>query len=116
VLELEFPLRTVAGLNAREHWRARATRVRNERIAVAWRMQHAPKPGLPVRVTLTRLSAGTLDSDNLQGAFKGVRDAIATSYSIPDNDPRIEWAYAQEKCKRGTYRVRITIHSTGAMT
>ena len=109
MLELEFPLRTVAGLNAREHWRVRATRVRNERIAVGWRMQHAPKPGLPVRVTLTRLSAGTLDSDNLQGAFMGVRDAIAQCYGIADNDARIEWVYAQEKCKRGTYRIRITI-------
>jgi len=113
VLGLEFPLRTVAGLNAREHWRVRATRVRNERIAVAWSMQHAPKPGLPVRVTLTRLSAGTLDSDNLQGAFKATRDAIACAYGVHDNDPRITWQYTQEKCKRGTYRVRITIRTIG---
>lgn len=61
-------------------------------------------------VTLTRLSSGTLDGDNLQGALKAVRDGVADGLWMDDKDSEaMHWRYAQEKCKRGYYGVRVKI-------
>lgn len=105
-VEVVLPIKTVAGLNAREHHMARARRVKRERGLAATMVPARP---LPAVVTLTRMSAGTLDDDNLQGACKGIRDGIADKLGVADNDPRIEWRYAQEKTKRGVYGVRVRI-------
>jgi hypothetical protein len=106
--EFEIPLKTVAGLNAREHWRTRAARVKKERntakICARVLMLRVP---LPATITMTRLSAGELDDDNLQGAFKAVRDGIADAYGVADNDPRIKFRYAQAKCPRGQYGIHV---------
>lgn len=109
-----LPIKTVGGLNARENWRTRAGRVKRERY---WALMYAKQllklyfgePRTFHIVTLTRLSSGTLDSDNLQGSLKAIRDGVADAIGMPDNDPRIEWQYAQEKCKRGDFGVKIEI-------
>lgn len=111
---VELPIKTGAGLNDRCHWRTRAAKVKRERGAAClavpgMRVQTA----LPVTVRLVRLSAGTLDDDNLQGALKAIRDGVADAYGIPDNEPRIRWEYAQERCKRGAFGVRIEFHALG---
>jgi hypothetical protein len=56
------------------------------------------------------MSSVLCDDDNLQGACKAIRDEIARLFGV-DDGPRgpITWAYAQEKCKRGTYGVRVEI-------
>jgi hypothetical protein len=114
-----LPLRTVAGLNAREHWRARSRRVKAERMAArtftcsTLRGESAP---LPCIVTMTRVSAGELDGDNLQGAFKAVRDGIADALGVDDRDKRVEWRYEQRRVARGSYGVIVEIRfwtSTG---
>jgi hypothetical protein len=48
--------------------------------------------------------------------MKGIRDGVADAYGIPDNDPRIRWEYAQEKCKRGTYGIRIEVEVDAEVT
>lgn len=110
---VKLPIKTVAGLNAREHWRKRAKRVRAERLAANFGIRSPKMPSLPIAVTLIRLSAGKLDDDNLQGAFKAIRDGVADAYGVPDNDPRIQWQYAQERCKRGEFGVRIEVVAAG---
>jgi hypothetical protein len=40
-----------------------------------------------------------LDSDNLSGAFKGVRDEVASFLGVDDRSDRIHWVYTQEKGK-----------------
>lgn len=100
-----IPIKTVTGLNAREHWRKRAARVKAERAATALIV----KPFFtPCIVRLVRLSPALCDDDNLQGAMKAVRDEIAKINGVDDgpNGP-ITWVYAQEKCKRGTFGVRV---------
>jgi len=87
VIRIDLPIKTVAGLNAREHYRARAARVKSERHAACVTVKVTKRP-FPCVVTMTRLSPGTLDSDNLQGSFKAIRDGIADAYQLPDNDPR----------------------------
>jgi len=107
VHEFLIPVKTVAGLNAREHWRARSGRVKKERTAAA--MLTPSGIGLPCIVKMLRLSSSKLDDDNLQGACKAIRDGIADKIGFPDNDPRIVWLYGQEKCKRGEFCVRVLI-------
>lgn len=91
-----IPIKTVTGLNAREHWRKRAARVKAERAAVAQ------------IVRMVRLSSSLCDDDNLQGACKAIRDEIARICGVDDGPTGpITWVYAQEKCKRGQFGVRV---------
>ena len=100
-----IPIKTVTGLNAREHWRKRAARVKAERAATALIV----KPFFtPCIVRMVRLSPALCDDDNLQGAMKAIRDEIAKINGVDDGPTGpITWVYAQEKCKRGTFGVRV---------
>lgn len=114
-----IPLRTGLGLNSREHWRVRQRRVKAERMltSLAARTHRLPdcRLGLVV-VTLVRLSPGTrpMDSDNLPGAMKALRDQLAAEMLIDDADPRVEWRYGQERAKKHAVRVEMAQRRTGA--
>ena len=108
---VELPLKTGSGENEREHWATRARRVKRERgtADVLTRLKLRPW-GDRCTVTLTRISAGELDDDNIRGSLKGVRDGVADALGLKsDRDPRVHWKYAQEKCKRGKFGVRVLI-------
>lgn len=52
----------------------------------------------PMTVTLTRTGACLLDSDNLVGAFKAIRDGIAKTLGCGDGpEGPITWRYEQRK-------------------
>lgn len=59
--------------------------------------------------TLTRISAGVLDSDAAPAALKSVRDGIADALGINDGSDAVIWKYEQKKCKRGAFGVEVTI-------
>lgn len=100
-----LPIKTVTGLNAREHWRKRHSRVQSERRATALIVKPFPVPCI---VRMVRLSSALCDDDNLQGACKAIRDEIAKICGVDDGPSGpITWAYAQEKCKRGQEGVRV---------
>lgn len=103
---IEIPIRTVSGLNVREHWRARSRRVKAERDATAWLLRPVTKPALPCVVMLTRIApSGGLDDDNLPGALKGVRDQIAAWIGVDDRKREIvRYRYAQ---RRGKWAVAV---------
>lgn len=105
-LRVDIPLRTSSGLNAREHWRAKMSRVRKEREAVAWMLKAATRPTLPCSVLLTRVAPSNgLDDDNLAGALKSVRDEVASWLGVDDRDRMtVRYRYAQT---RGPWGVRI---------
>lgn len=107
-LSVELPIKTGAGLNDRMHWRQRSRLVKSQRSAACLALKTKLRP-FPAVITLTRLSAGELDDDNLQGALKAVRDGVADAYQLPDNDSRLRWRYAQQRCKRGAFGVRVEI-------
>ncbi len=115
MIEFIVPFRTVNITNVREHWSKRAKRAKFHRSGawlVARRYTNSaemPKLDAGLVVTMTRISPGTLDDDNLRPALKSIRDGIADAFGVADNDPRIEWRYAQEKGKRGYHAVRVTI-------
>ena len=96
---VRVPIRTVSGLNVREHWSARARRVKRERYAVGMVLNPLPRPELPCDVALIRLGPGQrlLDDDNLRAALKGCRDEVARWLGVDDASPMVRWHYAQER-------------------
>jgi hypothetical protein len=99
---------TVSEANAHEHWRKRQKRAKQQRGLAA--MMLAPwKPKAPCVVTMTRISSRLLDSDNIYGALKHVRDGVADALGINDRDPRVTWKCEQRKGARGQRAVQIEI-------
>lgn len=101
-LRWELHIRVVSEANQRGHWTAKARRAKAQRQAAyaALPAMVATLP-LPLVVTLTRCEPRKLDTDNLAGAFKAVRDGVADALGNDDGDPRIEWRYDQRKPERG---------------
>jgi hypothetical protein len=111
----EHPMKLPSCANLREHWGKRAARAASHKKVgciktIAARMVFTPWPtGGVWCVHLRRHGVRLLDSDNLASAFKGIRDGVAVALDIDDGDPRIEWLYGQDKCKRGEERVTCRI-------
>ncbi len=116
MIEFEIPVRTVNPTNNRQHWRVVWQRSKNQRSLAKAKTEMAWPQPFPCVVTLTRISPGTLDDDNLRPALKSIRDGIADAFGVADNDPRIDWRYAQEKCKPKRYGVRVKITAKGEDT
>ena len=105
-VRIEIPMALPSAGNLHEHWRKRHQRIKLQRAATRFAMAGhamtlakagAHAHGANLTVTLTRVSPRQLDDDNLAFAFKGVRDEVAACFGVNDNDPRIEWHYAQRK-------------------
>jgi hypothetical protein len=127
-MTITLPIRIVSESNQREHWAAKARRVKKQRQAVAWMLCALPNevPHLPVTVTFTRVAPRKLDKgDNLNGAFKACRDEVAWFFTrdgikvlnakrhiADDEDSRLTWRYAQERGAPKTYAARIEITHT----
>lgn len=103
-------VRVVSEANSREHWAARHRRHKAQRFAVlAVLGPRSRRPPLPCVVTLTRKGPRKLDTDNLAGGFKAVRDAVAEWLGVDDSpDAPVEWRYEQAK---GSYGFSINIVS-----
>lgn len=113
-MTITLPIRLVSVANGSHgHWTARYGRNKMLRGLVCLKLAATrEKPPLfPVVVTLTRTSPGTLDDDNLAYAFKSCRDSVADFLGVKDNDPRIEWRYAQVRGKAREYAVRVAIEA-----
>lgn len=124
--EVLIALRTVSALNEREHWAAKAKRVKGERAEtdvalrrrMGWRTQAELKRELAAGgrlvVTLGRRGRGLLDTgDNLPAALKGVRDQVAEWLGINDRDPRVRWDYEQSRWREWSVLVRIESEGNG---
>lgn len=125
MISLAIPIRTTTGLNAREHWAARARRVKRERAAtlralltfVRWYhktdlLRVLAGAGV-ASVHLERVSPREADSDNVVGGLKAIRDEVAAWLGIDDGDPRVVWSYSQS---RGPFAVRVTIRDVTPAT
>lgn len=110
------PVRTVSELNRHEHWRLRQKRAKAQHEAVhvgvlAWvqRYQQGIVRCGPMHIHLTRIAPRKLDTDNLAGALKHVRDAVAKFLGVDDGDEeRVTWSVGQEPAKG--YSVRIQFY------
>ncbi len=112
MIRIELPLHTVSEANAREHWRRKAQRTKNQRDMCRMAVdQFAYKREGRIIVLLTRLGKRFLDSDNLQSSFKACRDGVADALGVDDGSPLYTWQYAQEKSKDYGIRIEIEIDS-----
>ena len=120
-IEIVLPLRLVSEANAHAHWRVRQRRAKQQRGTVLMALGPAFAPirngFMPTHVTITRLSPRQLDSDNLVGACKHVRDGVADALGVNDRDPRVYWVCAQRKPTEseqkglaGGYGVKIRVY------
>lgn len=98
-----IPIRLVSACNARAHWRIIAKRKAYQRFVAEretlyWTRQKTGWYNHPYRykVTITRIGKRKMDSDNLAGSAKYVRDGIADALGIDDGSDRLTWVYAQE--------------------
>jgi hypothetical protein len=111
--EIRVPLRITGPNGSHGHYHAAAAKRRTERSATRAVLQvnHGTiPPALPLVVTITRLSAGTMDEDNLAAGCKSVRDGVSDWLGLKsDRTPGLTWRYAQERAPRGTYAVRVEI-------
>ncbi len=104
---LIIPIETRSENNMREHWAQKSSRASMQRRAtwlavnnVFQKLKERTKPGQSegVRVRLTRIAPRALDSDNLGGALKAVRDGVADSLDRNDRDGELMvWETAQRK-------------------
>ncbi len=102
--DIKIPLEIVSEANLREHWSKGYKRHKRQKYIVRLELlAHEIPQTLPVKITLTRMSPRNLDSDNLQAAFKYVRDAVSEHFisdkapGRADDDPRFQWNYDQIK-------------------
>jgi hypothetical protein len=112
-------LRVHSELNARSHWAARNRRRREQadavtcvlRLSLAGGAATALRAAPRLRVTMTRIYAGrgrAMDSDNLDGAFKFVRDAVAAWLGRDDGpDSGIDWHTRQERGETPGVGIRL---------
>ncbi len=106
--EFELPIQTKNITNQRVHWAVKAGEAKSQKRWVRLKFPHDHLRPL-VRVTMTRVSAGTMDDDGLRAALKGIRDGIAIRLGVNDGGPLVRWEYAQEKGPIGKHLVRVRV-------
>ena len=113
MIEVEMDMKIVSVANMRLHWAAKARLVKTQRQktknALAAVAQSFGVEVLPVTVILTRVAPRRLDGDNLQSAFKAVRDGVADWLGIDDGSSMIEWQYNQRSGGPNVYKVEIEV-------
>lgn len=125
--------------NSPRSWKAEAALRRAQRRTIRDALERlCARPRLPVQVRLVRVASRRLDSDNLAGAFKSIRDEIARwLHGLPFEEvmfvrgmPRtrvlrapdgardgVHWRYGQlpaPKGQRGYQAARIVIEELSA--
>lgn len=112
---LKIPIRIVSEANSNEHWHKKAQRHTIQKNLVRLYLKQRQPFHLPCNVTLTRYAPRKFDSDNLQTAFKYIRDAVSecitgcTIAGRADDDPRITWGYDQKKISKELPYITIEI-------
>lgn len=111
-ISFEVPVKTASTSNLREHWAAKHKRTDAQKAATRRRCpQWTAAPMLYVR--LTRVAPRALDDDNLRGALKSVRDAIASWLRVDDRSPLVGWLYEQQRGPTPLVRVEIDARPLG---
>lgn len=113
-IKLNIPIDLKSEMNVMQHWTAKHRKRKSQIWAVrsAWLALKDKNVDLPSLIILCRHSPRKLDDDNLVGAFKWIRDAIA-DLLIPgkapgqaDKSTKLKFEYKQEKSKKKF----VTIH------
>ncbi len=111
---MRFNIKTVSEANQREHWAKKNRRKNDQQLQflAEWRKQAKDKEfTFPMTVIFTRYSCQKMDSDNLAGAFKGVRDQLAKILNIDDGSELIKFEYKQKRIPKREYYFTVEINS-----
>ena len=117
LVDIFAPIIVVSEANLRGHWWSKDKRRREQRYAAAMVVRtYAPRLFLSnvTHVTLTRYGVRLLDTDNLAGAFKAVRDGIADALGVDDGT--LPWQYDQLKSQSLGIRISLRNTSTNSST
>jgi len=127
-------LRTVSpNVQLRDARRAKIARTRAQRDRAYWETLAAVRRALRAAgalrldlndaficsgftITLIRIAPRELDSDNLAGSCKFVRDGVAKAIGIDDGSPRLIWQYAQRRDpeRANRYAVEVRLEERGS--
>jgi hypothetical protein len=105
--------------NTRCHWAARQRRFKDQRAKLRREMAGVMGAFIAVKnllvggrrasVSFTKLGGRAVDSDNLAGAFKGLRDEVAEWLGLDDASPLVAWSYDQSPGGRQGVRLRVVV-------
>lgn len=105
----------VSEANRRDHWAVKRARARVQQghtlatlVNLGTDAKHRLQDAPTIRVRLVRLGGKRLDSDNLAGGFKAIRDAVAGWLKIDDGSDRFRWDYDQEPAGEKGFRIELT--------
>lgn len=112
---IKIPIRLVSESNSSQHWTKKKKRHDTHKMLVKCFLESRCDVKPPCEIILTRYAPRSLDSDNLQGAFKWIRDTIAQWFlggrpGRKDSDPCFTWIYNQKKTKEKEYYITIEIY------
>lgn len=109
-LEITIPIKAQSEANTREHWRVKANRKHKQRNRVAFELAKADWPRQKPRVIhFTRIGKRELDSDNLQSAFKQIRDEVCARLGCDDGDKAIRFEYDQRTGKEYAIVIKVEL-------
>jgi hypothetical protein len=107
-ITFEVPIKLVSEANTHDGLKAQLRRKAQVKRTMRQVLTLIPRVvALPCTVTMVRFGPKELDSDNLDNAFKAVRDMIAEWVGVDDADKRYTWQFHQKPGK--AYKVRVTI-------
>lgn len=105
-LTVSLPCRVISEANRCDHWSVKRRRSEVQQMALHLavdgfygKLQHWHDKHV-LTVTWTHIGQ-VMDGDNLQRAFKALRDHLARTMCVDDGDPAIEWRYDQRTGENG---------------
>lgn len=110
MIDITIPVRVISEANCRQHWAIKSSRAKRQRHEAATAIKICTEYRslkLPLAISFIRYGKRKLDCDNLQGAFKAVRDGVADALNINDGSNLITWHYSQET--GASYAIRIIV-------
>lgn len=118
MVSFKIPITLVSEANNSDHYMVKSRRHKIQKALVKYYIGSYRPAYFPICVTLTRFAPRVFDDDNLQTAFKYIRDAVSEQVTgckkagRADNDSRIKWEYKQEQTKDGENFISIQIEQT----
>lgn len=113
MITIEAPIKVISEANTHTGWKARHYRGVGQKTEMNYYWKQTLKGrrvSLPCVVRLTRIGPKALDTDNLAGAFKAVRDQIAKEIGIDDGAVKqIRFEYEQEAIGSRKYGIRVEV-------
>jgi len=102
-------LRLDVTLNSRVHWAAKERAVRHQRESVRFALAGVARLDGATRVRITREAPALLDTDNLAGACKAVRDEVAAWLGVDDGPTGpVTWEVLQRKAPGYGVEIQVT--------